>query len=299
MANTGYKINPYVQQIFTTGPNSGSLVTSSFITTFDTGSDFLSSSLCNNNFYYKIFDPINCPISGYCIAPTLYISQPTFCDGNYNYDYNISYNINNNIIDIPSGTIEFSLSKFFPTTQTGSVNITYLSSSETQTINISPLSPHLPYNYSTPVYFRLKNQCGYSSSVYSNIISSSCPYDLAYVNNTSGSYTLTCDKKYFTIHGNPNELITIQPYGLSFENNFICYVRDNNTNQIIYSFNNNDPQTDFEIELNLLGVKNIRVELCFIEPEPIGVGNCVNASFLVIENINSTTIYDFKLKSCN
>ena len=58
MANTGYQISPTVRQYFTTGPISGSIVSSSFDQNL-TISPF-SASLNNEDYFYRAFDPIDC-----------------------------------------------------------------------------------------------------------------------------------------------------------------------------------------------------------------------------------------------
>ncbi len=58
MANTGYQISPTVRQYFTTGPNSGSVVTASFDVDL-TVSPF-SASLNDEDFFNRAFDPIDC-----------------------------------------------------------------------------------------------------------------------------------------------------------------------------------------------------------------------------------------------
>lgn len=70
MANTGFKISQNVAQYFTTGPNSGSKVTSSFdedltVTPF-------SASLNGEEFFYRSYDPITCePGFEDCLVPLL------------------------------------------------------------------------------------------------------------------------------------------------------------------------------------------------------------------------------------
>jgi hypothetical protein len=169
MANTGYIINPKVIQIFTSGPNSGSEVTSSFNIEFDSSSSFTSSFLCNNEYLYKIFDPINCPIVNYCIEPSL-ISSTIVNPLSYDYLYNITYNSFN----ITSSIIEYSLSNTF-NSETGSLYVTNSIDPNNIIIDISTGLNSLPINCEVPIYFRMKNICGLSQSLYSNTIWISCP----------------------------------------------------------------------------------------------------------------------------
>ncbi len=58
MANTGYQISPIVKQYFTSGPNSGSVVSSSY--DIDLTVSPFSASLDNEDYFYRAFDPIDC-----------------------------------------------------------------------------------------------------------------------------------------------------------------------------------------------------------------------------------------------
>ena len=58
MANTGYQISPTVRQYFTSGPDSGSVVTASFDVDL-TVSPF-SASLNDEDYFYRALDPIDC-----------------------------------------------------------------------------------------------------------------------------------------------------------------------------------------------------------------------------------------------
>ena len=70
MANTGYQISPTVRQHFTSGPNSGSVVTSSF--DIDLTVAPFSASLNNEDYFYRAYDPIDCePGFENCRTPLL------------------------------------------------------------------------------------------------------------------------------------------------------------------------------------------------------------------------------------
>jgi len=58
MANTGYQISPTVRQYFTSGPNSGSVVTASFDVDLTVAP--FSASLNNEDYFYRAYDPIDC-----------------------------------------------------------------------------------------------------------------------------------------------------------------------------------------------------------------------------------------------
>jgi len=185
MANTGYKINPQVIQIFTTGPSSGSIVTSSFTVTFDSGSDFISSSLCNQLFYYKTYDPYNCVVPLLCVAPILHPATSQFCDSSYNYTY--QFNIEAGSNPISGLRVEYCLNSGF-TGEVKGTTVTDYSGSIISPLSVnisngltnrSETSPSglltLPLNRYSPVYFRAKSICsGSNSSSYSNIQEAKC-----------------------------------------------------------------------------------------------------------------------------
>ena len=172
MANTGYIINPQVIQVFTSGPNSGSEVSSSYNINFDISSSFTSSNLCGNEYSYKLFNPLFCEIDNYCVYPTLVSSTPVYCDKNYNYTYSIQYLVNSS--SISDSIMEYSLDPTF-TNNVGFLLLLNQPDPNTIIVNISDGLSTLPLNGNTQVYFRMKNICGGSiSSSYSNVISSSC-----------------------------------------------------------------------------------------------------------------------------
>ncbi len=160
MANTGYIINPKVIQVFTTGPDSGSIVSSSF--TIEFSGSFTSSLLCNQTYQNKIFDPINCVVSNFCISPKIAIIQPfSSCDDDpFNYTYVITYNTNS-----PSASqsiIEYSLQPDF-SGETGSSGIINNYSQSMEHDLFLDLQSYPLYQYD-PIYFRIKNICSGSSS---------------------------------------------------------------------------------------------------------------------------------------
>jgi len=185
MANTGYTINPKVIQIFTSGPNSGSEVTSSFSVTFDSGSGFISTSLCNQYFYNKIYDPYNCIVPSLCVPPIISNTSPKFCDSSYNYIYQFDLYAGSG--SLPGIKIEYSLDSGFSGEVKGTTITDYVGSTITPLeINIingltnrteesSSGLTTLPLNQYTPVYFRAYSICsGSNSSSYSNIDEGKC-----------------------------------------------------------------------------------------------------------------------------
>ena len=66
MANTGFKITPNAKQFFTSGPDSGSNVSGTFVQPLSIPP--FSSSLDNEDFFNRSFDPINFPIGAlFCL----------------------------------------------------------------------------------------------------------------------------------------------------------------------------------------------------------------------------------------
>lgn len=114
MANTGYKISPIVRQYFTSGPNSGSLVTSSFdvdLTLFP-----YSASLGTETYHYRSYNPITCePGFEDCIAPILTSVTTGSTRGRFNLNY-VTQSSFNNPIDITASVannIEFNSAQIF------------------------------------------------------------------------------------------------------------------------------------------------------------------------------------------
>jgi hypothetical protein len=180
MANTGYITSSGIQQVFTNGPYSGSLVTSSYASgstlfgpTIDFKQSFISGTLdyllpCPGLSYYRYYeDLITCPING-CSPPVLNTAYPQICTP-YNDSYIVQYNSSS--ANALYTVVEYSTHKRF-LTNTGSV------------IYNNSVSPHLAIDVSTLplqptaftiVYFQAYNSCssGVTSS-YSNVLSASC-----------------------------------------------------------------------------------------------------------------------------
>jgi hypothetical protein len=86
MANTGFKITPTVRQYFTTGPNSSSVVDTSFDTDL-TVSPF-SASLGTETYHYRSYDPDTCePGFEDCVVPILTSVITGSAKGRFNLNY--------------------------------------------------------------------------------------------------------------------------------------------------------------------------------------------------------------------
>ena len=180
MANNGYISSSGINQIFTTGPYTGSVVTSSYSTsgdilfgpTINFFQSFISGTIdeistCNDVFKRYYYDPINCP-PGDCLAPTALSATVANCT---NYDYKYYFYFNSSSAAAEYSTIEYSTFSDF-SSNTGSLIVTN-SVGYTNPINISNLGL-LPIKTSN-VYFRVFNSCSINgTSSYSNIVSASC-----------------------------------------------------------------------------------------------------------------------------
>lgn len=171
MANTGYKINPQVIQVFTTGPNSGSVVSNDFTIIFS--GSFTSSFVCNEfTFENKVYDPVNCVVPGLCIPPTLTnLTLSGSCEDFGGFIYNIQYDNNNSPYSSQS-RIEYSLQSDF-SGEVGSYLYNNTSSSTNTYVSLSLTT--YPLNQYQTIYFRVNNICsGSNSSSYSNILDYEC-----------------------------------------------------------------------------------------------------------------------------
>lgn len=179
MANNGYISSSGINQIFTTGPYGGSIVTSSYSSgnillgpSIDFAQSFISGTVnelvvCNDIFERYYYDPINCP-TGDCIAPIALNAIVANCT-NYNYKYYFYFNSSS--VAANYSTIEYSTFSDF-SSNTGSLIVTN-SVGYDDIINVSNLGL-LPIKTSN-VYFRVFNSCSISgTSSYSNIVSASC-----------------------------------------------------------------------------------------------------------------------------
>lgn len=179
--NTGYVSHSGVQQVFTTGPYSGSVVTSSYSNgtnlfgpTLNFTQNFTSSSdkfeFCNGSPFQPYFeDTASCPISG-CFAPIITSVEPATCDiDSWNNEYIISYNSAS--ANATYTVIEYGPYEFFE----GYATHIYTNSSPTI----------LPLNYfndsgfeiypGDPMFFRAYNSCSNgATSSYSDTISTTC-----------------------------------------------------------------------------------------------------------------------------
>jgi hypothetical protein len=179
--NTGYISSSGIQQVFNSGPFSGSLVTASYSNgsntfgpTINFTQNFISGTLddfniCGPTYYYRYYqDTASCAVSG-CFAPTITSITPENCDGNWQSEYSITYNSSS--ANATYTIIEYGLYENF------SEYATHIYTNASPTI--------LPLSYlddtgqsvdrADTLYFRAYNSCSNgSTSSYSNIITASC-----------------------------------------------------------------------------------------------------------------------------
>jgi len=293
MANTGYIINPYIKQVFTSGPSSGSLVSSSYVINFDPSSSFTDAVLCGTIYEYRKFDPINCPITGFCISPTILTASVINCS-DLNYNYLITYDINGITSSISSSVIEYSLNPSFNPYFSTTFNNT------TDYINSSSLSlnGNTPLNKKQPIYLRLKNECsGSGSSLYSNTIIAQCPPIDTVVTTQNGSTAAHCTARTFLIEGTPNEVIRFKfnnfNPGISGLN---ITIKEFGTQAILYSVDRYDttPLPDLLVPLNPNGSKRFTYVFCVKQPFPT-VPNAVSIDINIIEPYNNIIVKTYNL----
>lgn len=197
--SSGYLSSSAIQQKFTSGLYSGSIVTSSYSSgsilsgpIIDFTQLFISGTVdnifaCNTNYSRLSYNPVVCPPGG-CTIPVLVTATPSDCN-TFNGNYNVSYN---------SGSTNAVYTYIqYSTDPTFSSNIT--SSAITNPvalilpINVSNL-PSPPSSYFTSVYFRAYNSCSVGTSSFSNVIEANCvapppptytPMNIQIQNNTS------------------------------------------------------------------------------------------------------------------
>jgi hypothetical protein len=189
MANTGYITSSGILQTFTTGPYSGSEVTSSYsigstlfggiINTFQPfiSGDIDSIITCPEdviiipgvNYFERLYyDPYTCPPDNICLSPILVSANRESCEEFDSPLYNIIYDSGSSIAGYT--IVEYStISNFSVTGSTIIDNSLFQSPLD---VNINGLEP----SPDTPIYFRAYNSCsnGFNSNYSNTIISNNC-----------------------------------------------------------------------------------------------------------------------------
>jgi hypothetical protein len=219
MANNGYISSSGIDQVFTTGPYAGSIVTSSyssgstllgptigFYQAFLSGSDTETGSInnlypCNTPFERWYYDPINCPM-GDCFPPTITNASVRNCNNNSDYRYWLFFNSGST--NASYSTIQYSTSPDF-SFNTGSLVVTNSLNNYTSSINIGNLQ-FLPIKTNF-VYFRVFNSCSLGgTSSFSGIASASCqiappPSVLPFTVRLKNSMVGLNNTLYYTLNG--------------------------------------------------------------------------------------------------
>jgi hypothetical protein len=225
MPNNGYISSSGINQVFTTGPYSGSIVTSSyssgsilsgptigFYQSFISGTRDVIVPCTDPSGNYPIFqrwyyDPVSCSIGG-CLPPTISSANVAFCYRADDYRYFLFFDSGST--SAIYSTIEYSTVSDF-SFNTGSYAVTNSLNNYTSSINISNL-PLLPLK-TTPVYFRVFNSCSLGLSPYSNIVSASCqtivpPTTSTFNVRLKNSMIGTNSTLYYTFNGSEYSLFS-------------------------------------------------------------------------------------------
>jgi len=207
--NTGYISSSGVQQVFTSGPYSGSVVTSSYSNgtnlfgpTLNFTRNFISGTLdaftiCGPPYYDRYYENIlSCPIPpiNNCFPPTITSVTPLNCDIElWNSEYAITYNSAST--NATYTVIEYGFDEFFNNYATH----IYTNSSPTiLPLNFYDDSGGFSIDPEQPMYFRAYNSCSSgATSSYSDVITTQCdiPDPISYwgtvyykiINNTAVS----------------------------------------------------------------------------------------------------------------
>ena len=169
MANSGFIIHPFVSQVFTSGPSSGSEVSSSFNTTFS--GSYSSSLLCDNTFVYREEDFENCPVVGECPIPIYTAITKTICSPSSNLTYGGS---------VPASVEATTLFVEYSTSATFASNIYTFSRSAASSgafaVDLAIGLPSPPVSNTTTIYSRAYYDCGGGNSgSYTATVSAVCP----------------------------------------------------------------------------------------------------------------------------
>jgi hypothetical protein len=179
--NTGYISSSGIQQNFTTGPYSGSLVTSSYSSgsillgpTVNFKQLFTSGTVdsiiaCNVNYSRYYYNAAICPPGG-CYAPILVTATPLYCGtSNWTSSYSVTYNSGSSLAT--TTIIEYSYNSSFSPKVTHSINNASPSMTPFSTITDFGL-----FNTQDQImYFRAYNSCSIgTTSSYSNVLTASC-----------------------------------------------------------------------------------------------------------------------------
>jgi hypothetical protein len=232
--NTGYITSSGIQQNFTSGPYSGSLVTSSyssgsilfgptvnfkqlFISGTIDGIQPLGTGSTDYRRYY--YDAAICPPGG-CFAPILVTATALNCTTNWTSSYSVTYNSSS--VLATKTIIEYSNNPGFSPKVTHSIN------------NASPvMTPFYTQDdfgyFNTPdtiMYFRAYNSCSIgTTSSYSNVLTASCatvpapsPFTVTIKNQTGETVNYNTGSTSYVISNNglANITFTSQTQDINF-----------------------------------------------------------------------------------
>jgi hypothetical protein len=186
--NTGYVSSSGIQQIFNSGPYSGSVVTSSysdgttlFGPTVNFTSSFTSGTVdiltdCIGNPYFRYYqDEIQCPPPTFCTPPILLTANPVNCADQIDWTSSYTVTYDSQSSSATYTVIQYTTRATFPINPASQTKIITNPSSGSLTIDFFA-ETGLYTAPNTIISFRAYNSCssGVTSS-WSNVITASCP----------------------------------------------------------------------------------------------------------------------------
>jgi hypothetical protein len=249
--NTGYVSSSGIQQIFTSGPYSGSIVTSSYyngttlfgpiinFTQFFTSGTVDNITPCLTSYYRYYLNTTQCPPPAFCITPTLLTANPVNCIDQVNWtsSYTVTYNSSSNfssytVIDYgPYPNFADYTTKIITNPSSGSLTVNTF---DDLGIYTTP---------TTNIYFRAYNSCSNgATSSYSNIISASCieppapeynPLTIELTNNSGETVQYYSSSAWYSITNGRtksfsfNDLIISVDFNIIGSTNYLGVVDDN------------------------------------------------------------------------
>lgn len=298
MTNTGFITSSGIQQVFTSGPFLGSVVSSSYISggiafgpSINFNQNFISGSVdilspCTTIFQRHYQDLVACPPNG-CTPPTL-TRAFIYCDP-YDYKYSVPYNSGSSTATYT--VMEYSTSKNF---LSNTSSVTYNNSSPSLLpINVSDLL-YLPTAY-TPLYFRARNYCSngatssYSNVVFAPICDAPAPIPTTMTLNYISPPEYRVQEHIYTIEGEVGTRIDFSTSNLNNGNGYeggIIYLTDLATNNT-FNLSFITPTSGFWV---IPQTGNIQFSITYYAIDPINTTfNCVGMDITFLDLANSNT----------
>jgi len=245
---TGYVSSSGIQQVFTSGPYSGSLVTSSYsdgINLFGPKLIFTQSFVsgtvdnitpCLTSYYRYYLNTTQCSPPSFCIAPTLLTASAVNCadQTNWTSSYTVTYNSSSNSSSYT--VIQYSLLGDFKDFPGGSTTKT-ITNPSSGSLTINTVADTGIYTSPTSViYFRAYNSCSNgATSSYSNTITASCPEPQPTV----------FEPLSVTVINNSGNTIQVKTTNSTYTNEFFTSIPAVGTNTRTFNYDGADGITSF------------------------------------------------------